>query len=164
MSNWGILPLPDPTADQVYEYTLDNAYEGQDSGDTEAPTGWFAWLQWPENDRYYIVSQDSDGNRCLAGYASRDAAKAEFDALYKEYLAWLYNGEEDLEPTCENGCPDGALGRHKMSCRWAGGTWFSDGQEVLVLGADAHGNLVCVKYAGTGAHAHVTRSSMERQL
>ena len=47
---------------------------------------------------------------------------------------------------CENGCPDGYLGDHKVSCYWAG-WWYLNGTEVKLTGVDPHSSLVCIQVA-----------------
>jgi len=63
-----------------------------------------------------------------------------------------------------NGCPEGALGRHKFSCQWAGGSLFFNGQPVTVHGEKPDGTLVCVVFAD-GCHDHVVvRRRQEARL
>jgi hypothetical protein len=78
---------------------------------------------------------------------------------------------------CENGCPNGYLGDHKFSCRWAG-RWFLKltHEEVKVCGHQLDGNLVCVQiadravaptddYLGSGlytGHQHVCFAELSR--
>lgn len=89
----GILPPAEPTAEEVYEATLDGFYD--DSGSTEAPTGWFAIVQWPENELWYIVMQDDRGFKYLHGFGTDEtAARAQYEKLDAEYGDWL-DGEGD---------------------------------------------------------------------
>jgi hypothetical protein len=65
--------------------------------------------------------------------------------------------DDDFPVVCGNGCPDGYLGQHKMSCHWAGGRWFLDGTEVLITGDSAllpgASGLVCTQEADRALQA-----------
>lgn len=65
---------------------------------------------------------------------------------------------DELAPVCENGCPDGALGRHKMSCEWAG-IWFWGDRHVLVTGVSGDRATLCIAH-GAGEHAHVPAEAL----
>ncbi len=92
-------------------------------------------------------------------------------------IDWDGGDSEDFPVVCENGCPDGYLGDHKFSCRWAG-RWFLKltHEEVRVCGHQPDGNLVCVQiadravaptddYLGSGlytGHQHVCLAELSR--
>jgi hypothetical protein len=76
--------------------------------------------------------------------------------------------EENPEPsmvTCRNGCPEGARGRHKFSCYWAG-TWFYQGEEAKVMGESEDQMTVCVFAAHGQAdpHFHMSRDELGKVL
>lgn len=73
-------------------------------------------------------------------------------------------GEDEHIVTCENGCPDGYLGKHKLSCWWAG-HWFIGQSLVKVLGESFHRDgewTCCIKFTGNGKHTHVASNELTR--
>lgn len=83
-------------------------------------------------------------------------------------VADLIIEDEDGEPsmvTCANGCPEGAKGRHKFSCYWAG-TWFYQGEEAKVMGESENQKTVCMYVAhGTDdPHFHISRAELGKVL
>lgn len=68
---------------------------------------------------------------------------------------------EDFPVVCENGCPEGHLGSHKMSCEWAGQLFYQH-REVRVLGVSPSDRRVCIEYAdpADGGHEHVPAASV----
>lgn len=100
----GILPPAEPTAEEVYEATLDGLYNGEESGSVEAPTGWFALVQWPENELWYIVGEDNYGFKTLSGYGKDEAmARAAYAALDQEYGDWFGDNYDDAEHEVSSG-------------------------------------------------------------
>lgn len=76
-----------PTADDLYEYTLDNLYAGESSGSTEAPTGWFARVYWPGDEEWYLVSHDDLGfSHILA--MGKDEVDRHYAVLEEVYSTW----------------------------------------------------------------------------
>lgn len=76
-----------PTTDMLFQATLDGLYEGDSSGNVEAPTGWYAKVRWPWNGRWYLIGEDSNGikDQIAAGQASVERVWA---ALEREYGKW----------------------------------------------------------------------------
>jgi hypothetical protein len=91
-----------PTAEEVYEYTVASTYEGRDSGDVEAPTGWFAIVMWPGNERWHIVSHDDLGYSYLSEYMTREQAEADYASLEDNYAKWNA-GDDEAEEDDEDG-------------------------------------------------------------
>jgi hypothetical protein len=50
----------DPTAEELYESTLENAYDGEDGGSVDGPVGWFARIRW-DNGRWYLIWRGTEG-------------------------------------------------------------------------------------------------------
>jgi hypothetical protein len=66
---------------------------------------------------------------------------------------WIFEDTPEFsEVTCDNGCPDGAQGRHKFSCSWAG-KWFFRTQEAKILGVSKDQPTVCLEVNGEHFHA-----------
>lgn len=63
---------------------------------------------------------------------------------------------------CENGCPDGMYGIHKMSCEWAG-LWFHGDRHILILGASPDRQTVCVAF-GEDEHLHLPAASLRHEV
>lgn len=76
-----------PTTDMLYQHTLDGLYEGDSSGNVEAPTGWFAKVRWPWNGRWYLIGQDDQGfkDQIAAGEKSVERVWA---AMEREFGRW----------------------------------------------------------------------------
>lgn len=70
---------------------------------------------------------------------------------------------EDFPVVCANGCPEGYLGRHKMSCEWAGQLFYNH-REVRVLGVSPSDRRVCIEFVneddGDGKHQHVPAANV----
>jgi len=83
------MPPQDPSAEEVYQSTLDGLYDGEEGGSTESPAGWFAIVRWPGNGRWYIVSQDDQGFTYLSDEGTDElTARAVFGRLQEEYGRW----------------------------------------------------------------------------
>lgn len=78
----------EPTAEMLYEHTLDNLFEGEHSGQVDAPTGWFAKVKWPwDGQGWYLVMHDDHGfSHILA--RGEDAVDAAYSLMEQEYAAW----------------------------------------------------------------------------
>jgi hypothetical protein len=95
-----------PTAEQVYESTLDNLFDGESEGDVEAPTGWFALVNWP-NGCTYVVTHDHLGFSHMRASddpqrntISTAPTKAQLTKVYQglcdEFSAWADLPEEEV--------------------------------------------------------------------
>jgi len=86
-----------PTVEQLYEQTLHGFDET--NGDVEAPTGWFALVDWP-NGKAYLIDRDERGNMTLLGEAERFTPEStelgnRYQALIEEYDAWTDIAEQE---------------------------------------------------------------------
>jgi hypothetical protein len=79
--------------DEAYELTLDGLHHESESGNVEAPTGWFALLE--HDGVWYIVTQDSLGFKQLFTYAQESMARYEYAEMEREYALWDVDPEEE---------------------------------------------------------------------
>jgi hypothetical protein len=66
----------------LYELSLDGSMADDESGNVEAPTGWFARFG------KRILTEDSQGFVDVTRLANEQAALAAFDELMDEYVKW----------------------------------------------------------------------------
>jgi hypothetical protein len=78
----------DPLAEYVHELSLDGSYADGESGDVEAPTGWFARFG------KRLLHHDEQGFVEVVRYASADDATTAFEMLQDEYDVWA---DEDID-------------------------------------------------------------------
>lgn len=78
----------EPNAQMLYEHTLDNTFEGEHSGQVDAPTGWFAKVRWPwDGQGWYLVAHDEAGNSYILA-VGEDFVNQQYDVLLAEYGKW----------------------------------------------------------------------------
>jgi len=109
-----------------------------------------------------VTSMPKQTNYQITGQGDAAVAAGKEEVMSKPLEGYIVPDKDD-EPnavTCENGCPDGATGEHKISCRWAGGPLFVDAEQVKVLGECQARDEVCIQFTATGEHRHVTEGDV----
>lgn len=77
-----------PTADMLYEHTMDNLYEGESHGYTGSPTEWFARVKWPwDGQQWYLIVHDALGFSHIVTTGEHDVNR-QFRQLQAEFDAW----------------------------------------------------------------------------
>ena len=78
----------EPNADMLYTHTLEGTFEGEHSGQVDAPTGWFAKVKWPwDGHGWYLVAHDSLGYSYVLATGQEDVDKT-YAALERQYGEW----------------------------------------------------------------------------
>jgi hypothetical protein len=78
----------EPTPDMLYEHTLDNLFEGEHTGQVDAPTGWFAKVKWPwDGQGWYLVVHDSFGFSHIVAKGQDDVDR-DYAVLEGVYERW----------------------------------------------------------------------------
>lgn len=95
-----------PTAEQVYESTLDGLFDGESDGDAESPTGWFALVHWPNGHSYLVLHGSLGFSRIIASTAqsapapTRQQLQEQFDRLQGEFSEWFSENYDDDPAHC----------------------------------------------------------------